>query len=324
MKVKIKDIAYFFPKSSETNDVLKKENPDWDMDKITEKTGIKKRFISEPDQTALDLGFSAGNLILQKHNNLVKEIDLLIFITQSPDYILPTSACIIQDNLNLSNDCMAFDINQGCSGFVYGLSVAGSLIESKIASKALVICADSYTKYIKKDDRTNRPIFSDAGAATLLVSSYKDNISSFVNGTDGSGFESLIVKQGGARDLKKNRKKILEMNGSEVFLFTMKRIPAAIRELLSNEKMSIEDIDLFIFHQASRLVIENLTKSLKIDPLKVFKNFEDKGNTVSATIPIALKDANEQGLLKKDNKVLIAGFGVGLSWGATILNWDVI
>ena len=114
------------------------------------------------------------------------------------------------------------------------------------------------------------------------------------------------------------------MNGSEVFLFTMKRIPAAIKELLSNEKISIEDIDLFIFHQASRLVIENLTKSLKIDPLKVFKNFEDKGNTVSATIPIALKDANEQGLLKKDNKVLIAGFGVGLSWGATILNWDVI
>ena len=137
------------------------------------------------------MGFSAGNLILQKHNNLVKEIDLLIFITQSPDYILPTSACIIQDNLNLSNDCMAFDINQGCSGFVYGLSVAGSLIESKIASKALVIYADSYTKYIKKDDRTNRPIFSDAEAATLLVSSYKDNISSFVNGTDGSGFEKF-------------------------------------------------------------------------------------------------------------------------------------
>jgi len=324
MKVKIKDITYFFPKSHESNEDLKQDNPDWDMDKITAKTGVTKRFISDSNQTALDLGVSAAKLMLEGSEKLTKEIDLLILVTQSPDYILPTSACIIQQKLNLPNNCMAFDINLGCSGFVYGLSVAGSLIESKVASKALIICADSYTKYIENDDRTNRPIFSDAGAATLLVKSELDNIGSFVTGTDGSGYESLIVRQGGARDLNPSSNKILEMNGSEVFLFTMKRIPATVKELLLKEKTSIDEIDLFIFHQASKLVIDNLTRLLNLNPAKVYRNYEKKGNTVSATIPIALKDASDEGLLHQNSKVMIIGFGVGLSWGATILNWELI
>jgi len=324
MKVKIKDITYFFPKSHESNEDLKQDNPDWDMDKITAKTGVTKRFISDSNQTALDLGVSAAKLMLEGSEKLTKEIDLLILVTQSPDYILPTSACIIQQKLNLPNNCMAFDINLGCSGFVYGLSVAGSLIESKVASKALIICADSYTKYIENDDRTNRPIFSDAGAATLLVKSELDNIGSFVTGTDGSGYESLIVRQGGARDLNPSSNKILEMNGSEVFLFTMKRIPATVKELLLKEKTSIDEIDLFIFHQASKLVIDNLTRLLHLNPAKVYRNYEKKGNTVSATIPIALKDASDEGLLHQNSKVMIIGFGVGLSWGATILNWELI
>ena len=324
MKVKIKDITYFFPKSHESNEDLKQDNPDWDMDKITAKTGVTKRFISDSNQTALDLGVSAAKLMLEGSEKLTKEIDLLILVTQSPDYILPTSACIIQQKLNLPNNCMAFDINLGCSGFVYGLSVAGSLIESKVASKALIICADSYTKYIENDDRTNRPIFSDAGAATLIVNSELDNIGSFVTGTDGSGYESLIVRQGGARDLNPSSNKILEMNGSEVFLFTMKRIPATVKELLLKEKTSIDEIDLFIFHQASKLVIDNLTRLLHLNPAKVYRNYEKKGNTVSATIPIALKDANDEGLLHQNSKVMIIGFGVGLSWGATILNWELI
>ena len=324
MKVKIKDITYFFPKSHESNEDLKQDNPDWDMDKITAKTGVTKRFISDSNQTALDLGVSAAKLMLEGSEKLTKEIDLLILVTQSPDYILPTSACIIQQKLNLPNNCMAFDINLGCSGFVYGLSVAGSLIESKVASKALIICADSYTKYIENDDRTNRPIFSDAGAATLIVNSELDNIGSFVTGTDGSGYESLIVRQGGSRDLNSNSNKILEMNGSEVFLFTMKRIPATVKELLLKEKTSIDEIDLFIFHQASKLVIDNLTRLLHLNPAKVYRNYEKKGNTVSATIPIALKDASDEGLLHQNSKVMIIGFGVGLSWGATILNWELI
>jgi 3-oxoacyl-[acyl-carrier-protein] synthase-3 len=322
MKAKIKDITYFFPEFSETNADLKRDNPDWDMEKITAKTGITRRFMSEPDQTALDLGHSAAKLMLDKSQHLAEEIDLLILVTQSPDYILPTSACILQERLNLSHDCMAFDINQGCSGFVYGLSVAGSLIESKVASKALIICADSYTKYIARDDRTNRPLFSDAGAATLLVDSKSEDISSFVMGTDGSGHQSLIVRQGGAKELNQNDKKILEMKGSEVFLFTMKRIPTAIKQLLLKEKINIEEIDLFIFHQASKLVIDNLTRLMKLNSKKVFRNYEEKGNTVSATIPIALKDALDQGLIQQKSKVMIVGFGVGLSWGATILNWD--
>jgi 3-oxoacyl-[acyl-carrier-protein] synthase III len=323
MKVKIDSNTYYLPEKKENNESLKLDNPDWDMSKISDKTGVFTRSISSANQTAVDLAFEAGSRLLND-SSCNKDIDLVVLVTQSPDYVLPTSACILQDRLKLSKKCTAFDINLGCSGFIYALSIVGSLIESGVAKKGLILCSDTYTKYIDKSDRTCRPIFSDGASATLLVGSDMDEIGPFVLGTDGSGYEKLIVKEGGARKphiSTNSRHGTLEMRGSDVFLFTLSSVPDCINELLDKSGLDIEDIDLFVFHQASKIVLENLVRIMSLDEDKVFSNLENVGNTVSASIPIALKDAETQGRLKSGDKVMLVGFGVGLSWGATLITW---
>ena len=326
MKVKIDSSAYYLPEKKEDNKDLLLDNPDWDISKISEKTGIYSRSIASPHQTAVDLAFEAGNKLL-KDISFKEDIDLIILVTQSPDYVLPTSACILQNQLGLSKKCMAFDINLGCSGFVYAISVAGSLIESGVAKKGLILCSETYTKYIHKNDRTCRPIFSDGASATLLVGSNSDNIGPFVFGTDGSGYEKLIVREGGAREpniIVDSSYGLIEMNGAEVFLFTLSSVPACINMLLDKSNLKIEDIDLFVFHQASKLVLENLIRTMSLDKDKVFINLKYVGNTVSASIPIALKDAETQGRLKNGDTIMLVGFGVGWSWGATLVTWTEI
>ena len=325
MKLQISAIEYHLPEMVEGIDILKADNPEWDIPKILEKTGIFTRHIKAKDETAVDLAFKAGKKLLDDSVNR-DEIDLLILVTQSPDYVLPTSACILQDRLGLLKTSMAFDINLGCSGFLYALSVAGGLIESGVARKGIILCADTYTKYIAKNDRTCRPIFSDGASATLVEQSEIDNIGPFIFGTDGSGYDRLIVKGTGAKKSTVDSEHPLgklEMQGSSIFLFTMSVVPASISKLLDKSSISIEDVDLFVFHQASKLVIDTLIQKLSLDTKKVFTNYESVGNTVSATIPIALKDAVAQGFLKNGDKVLIAGFGVGLSWGSTLINWTM-
>ena len=326
MKIKISAISYHLPESMEGVDVLQCDNPDWDMPKILEKTGIQYRYISSPTETAVDLAFAAGKKLLTNITGQNK-IDLLILVTQSPDYVLPTSACILQDRLGLSTNCMTFDVNLGCSGFVYALSIAASLIESGVAHKGLIICADTYSKYIRKNDRTCRPLFSDAAAATLVEATDEDCIGPFELGTDGAGFDRLIVKYSGARDRDQaadTYRGSLAMSGSDVFFFTMRVVPQCVNNLLSRTGLTLDNIDLIVFHQASKLVIDNLIRTLALDKNKVFTNFESIGNTVSASIPIALKDAETQGRLKGGDTVMIVGFGVGLSWGATLIRWSTI
>ena len=323
MKVKIDSNAYYLPEKKENNESLKLDNPDWDMLKISDKTGVFTRSIASTHQTAVDLAFAAGSKLLEGLS-CKEDIDLVVLVTQSPDYVLPTSACILQDQLGLSKKCMAFDINLGCSGFIYALSVVGSLIESGVAKKGLILCSDTYTKYIDKSDRTCRPIFSDGASATLLVGSDIDKVGPFVLGTDGSGYDKLIVKEGGAREphiSNNSRYGTLNMRGADVFLFTLNSVPICMNELLDKSKLNIEDIDLFVFHQASQLVLENLIRAMSLDENKVFINLKDTGNTVSASIPIALKDAETQGRLKSGDTVMLIGFGVGLSWGATLITW---
>jgi len=324
MKIKIGNSEYFLPEKKENNEALLRDNPDWDMSRIVEKTGIFTRSISAPLQTALDLGVMAGNKLLETISHK-EDIDLLILVTQSADYVLPTSACILQNKLGLSKECMAFDINLGCSGFIYALSVASSLIETGVATKGMIVCADTYTKYIDKSDRTCRPIFSDGASATLITRSDSDDTGPFIFGTDGSGYESLIVREGGAREPNVNVSSplgSLEMNGIDVFLFTLNTVPSCVNTLLDRSNIKIEDIDLFIFHQASKLVFENLIRNLSLDSDKVFMNLQNVGNTVSASIPIALKDADSQGRLKNGDTIMLVGFGVGLSWGGTVVTWN--
>jgi 3-oxoacyl-[acyl-carrier-protein] synthase III len=323
MKVKIDLNAYYLPETKEGNESLKFDNPDWDMSKISDKTGIFTRSIASTHQTAVDLAYEAGSRLLEDVS-CKEDIDLVVLVTQSPDYVLPTSACILQNRLGLPKKCMAFDINLGCSGFIYALSIVGSLIESGVANKGLILCSDTYTKYIDKSDRTCRPIFSDGASATLLVGSDIEKVGPFVLGTDGSGYDKLIVKEGGAREpciSSNSHYGTLEMRGADVFLFTLNSVPTCMNELLDKSDLDIKDIDLFVFHQASKLVLENLIRCMSLDEDKVFINLKDTGNTVSASIPIALKDAETEGRLRGGDTVMLIGFGVGLSWGATLITW---
>lgn len=326
MKVKISAIEYHLPETIEGVGVLKYDNPDWDMLKILDKTGIYNRYISAQGETAVDLAFEAGKKLIENTSEH-EDIDLLILVTQSPDYVLPTSACILQNRLGLPINSMAFDVNLGCSGFVYALSIASGLIESGIAHKGLIICSDTYSKYIEKNDRTCRPLFSDGAAAVLVERSDADCIGPSEFGTDGAGHASLIVKHSGARDadqISDQCRNSLYMQGSDVFMFTMREVPSCVTKLLKHAGITLEYIDLIVFHQASKLVIENLIRILALDKNKVFTNFDNIGNTVSASIPIALKDAETQGRLKEGDTVMLVGFGVGLSWGATLIRWSVI
>ena len=289
------------------------------------KTGVITRRIAAGGETASDLAFEAGTKLIRDSAES-QQSEFLILVTQSPDYVLPTGACILQHRLGLPTSCMAFDINLGCSGFVYALSIAGGLIESRVAQKGIVLCADTYSKYISKHDRTCRPIFSDGAAAVFVERGETDSVGPFDFGTDGSGYDRLIVRGSGARDSADGAEwsqRSLEMDGSGVLLFTMNVVPASIHRLLERAGLTLDDIDLIVFHQASRFVIDNLTRRLGVDEAKVFTNYDTIGNTVSATIPIALKDAVVQGRLQSGDTVLIAGFGVGLSWGVTVIRWSM-
>lgn len=323
LNIGIRGIEYSLGSKKEFGNDLLKENPEWNLSEIEEKTGIKVRHLSLNTETALDLGYDACNKLAEQGFEF-KSIDALIFVTQSPDYILPTTACLLQDKLGLSKDCLAFDINLGCSGFVYGLAMSISLINSAMANRVLLVCADTYTKYINPNDRTCRPIFSDGAAATIIDIDNGASTGSFVFGTDGSGGKNLIVKGSGARNSAKGLEEEvrLYMSGQEVFMFTVKSIPKVVNAILEKSKIDIDSIDLFVFHQASKLVLNSIAKILNIPEEKLFSNLSEIGNTVSATIPIALLDANRLGRIKGNQTILICGFGVGYSWAGTVIKWS--
>ena len=317
MKVKIEDISYHFGSKKENLALLKSVNADWDVDKILNKTGIDNRYCSTDNETALDLAVEAG----KKIQHQLDGVDLLIFVTQSPEYILPNNACIAQDRLGLSKHIAAFDINLGCSGYVYALSVVGSMMETNQASRALILCGDTYTKYISIHDRTSRPLFSDAGSATIISKSDGDmNLGPFIYGTDGSGADSLIVRNSASK-IETKQTSDFYMNGAEVLLFTMSSVPRGVGQLLAKASISIDDVDYFAFHQASKIVMSNIATKLGLDDKKFLTNYQDHGNTVSCTIPILLKQKIDAGIIKRGDKLMMFGFGVGLSYGACLIDY---
>jgi 3-oxoacyl-[acyl-carrier-protein] synthase-3 len=328
MKAFIKDIAYYLPEKIVTNEDLVKEFPEWSVDKIAEKVGVKQRHVAT-DETALDLAQTAAEKLFAKGAVQKENVDFVLLCTQSPDYILPTSACILQDRLGLSTGTGALDFNLGCSGYEYGLALAKGLVISGVSKNVLLLTAETYNKHLHSRDKGNRTIFGDGASATIVSSEGFAEIGEFVLGTKGKGAEFLMVKTGGSRYPEKqgeiefdeggNPKSpdYLFMDGQEIFMFTLMTVPKMIKQTLAKHELEKDQIDLFVFHQANKYMLEHLKGKLKIDDEKFFMNLENVGNTVSSTIPIALVDAREQGKLK--GKVLIAGFGVGLSWGATIL-----
>ena len=318
---KISDIQYYLPPKLLSNEDLVFDNPDWRMDDIEKKTGIKYRYICEDAQTSKDIALLACEKIFNS-NVRRSDIDFLIVVTESPEYIAPAMSCDLQNSLGLETSIASFDVNLGCSGFVYGLMVADSILCANNYSNGLLVCVDTYSKYISSNDRTCRPLFSDAASATLITASKKKTVGPFVLGTDGSGYKDLMVKNSGTIKNIDTERNLYFMNGSAVFMFTMRVVPKAVNDLLIKEKCNTEDIDLFVFHQASKLVIDNLKRLLKLSNEKVFENYQLVGNTVSSSIPIALSQAKSAKKIKKGSVVMLVGFGVGLSWGATIIRYN--
>ena len=338
MSALIKFIEFHHPKNVLTNEMLGEQFPDWSVSKIYEKTGINNRYISDENECASDLAYHAINKLLISNDINKDDIDYLILCTQSSDYKLPTTACILQHRVGLSNNVGAIDINQGCSGFVYGLGLAKGLIDSGQAKGVLLVTADTYSKYINKADRSVRTLFGDAACATFITDDLQeteDSIGPFIYGTDGKGAENLIVPHGGSRNPinedsfiestdesgNKRHSSNLYMNGAEVFAFTLKSVKNELNKLYLKSGLSIDDIDHFVFHQPNKFMLDTLRKACKIPEEKFHRSYQNYGNTVSSTIPIGLNILMNERKLKKGDTVLVIGFGVGYSSAATLIKW---
>jgi 3-oxoacyl-[acyl-carrier-protein] synthase-3 len=335
VRAAVQRIVSYLPSCELTNDDLARELGDWDAAKIYEKTGIASRRIAAAEECSSDLAVAAGKALFASGACEPGEIDYLLLCTQSPDYFLPATACLVQDRLGLPTSCGAIDFNQGCSGFVYGLSLAKGLIESGVARNVLLITAETYSKFTNRRDRSVRTLFGDAAAATLVRAAEDgaQSIGPFVFGTDGRGAENLIVRAGGMRQplseaalLEREDKggnwraeANLFMNGPEIFNFTLSAVPKAVNELLRRAGKTAADVDYFVFHQANRFMLDKLRAKMNIPPEKFCLEMESCGNTVSSTIPIALERARNDGRIAAGANVMVVGFGVGYSWGAAMM-----
>ena len=338
----IVSIAYYLPEQKLGNKVLAELFSGWTEEKIARKLGIVERPIAAPQETSVDMAVIAAEKLLDKGVCEPEDIDYILLCTQSPDYMLPTSACIVHERLGLPKSCGALDFNLGCSGFVYGLSLAKGLVESGMAQNLLLLTSETYSKYINPLDRGSRPLFGDGAAATLIraveapesADRQKDPlIGPFVFGSDGSGADLLIVPAGGHRhpataddyverpDGKGSvrSRAQLSMHGPGIFAFAIDRVPTTVRELLAKSGKTKEEIGCYVFHQANKYMLDKLREICEIDSAKYFNEISYRGNTVSSSIPIAMVDAFECGMLKPEESVMLVGFGVGLSWAATLV-----
>lgn len=329
MKAIIKWIEYYLPHDVLTNEHLSASFPSWPQEKIKEKIGISSRHIVGDDIFASDLAYGAAKKFFETNICKPEDVDFILFCTQSPDYLLPTSVCILQNRLGIPTNCGALDFNLGCSGYVYGLGLAKGLIETGQAKNVLLLTADTYSRFLNPNDIATRSIFGDAGSATLIVGTKfgdKEHIGIPIYGTDGNGVNNLIFKNSGVRyqycQEKNNNPKdnFLYMNGPEIFTFTLKNVPQLISKLLERESKKIKDFDLFVFHQANKYILDHLRKKIQIPEEKFYMSLEHTGNTVSSSIPIALRNAYDEKILNNNMNVMLIGFGVGYSWGGIIVN----
>lgn len=326
----IKAISYYLPETVVSNEDLVGEFPEWSVDKIAKKVGVNQRHIVSKDQCASDIAEQAAEKLFAESGIDKGCVDFVLLCTQSPDYFLPTTACLLQERLGLSTHCGALDFNLGCSGFVYGLALSKGLIDSGIAKNILFITAETYSKHIHHRDKGNRTIFGDAATATLVSTEGFAEIKEFDLGTDGTGANNLIVKSGAMRHREKFEdvsfdksgnpvsSDHLYMNGSEIFNFTLETVPELVDNVIEKNGLNKNSVDLYVFHQANKYMLDCLFDLMEIEEEKTFVYMSEVGNTVSSTIPIALCEAKKEHKLA--GNVLIAGFGVGYSWGGCILN----
>lgn len=329
-------VSCYLPDRMLTNEGLSELFPGIRIEDLTRLTGVRQRHIAGPGETAADMAVQAALNLFREHAIDPAGIDFILLNTQWPDFITPSSSCIVQDRLGIPKSAGTLDISQGCTGYVYGLSIAKGLVESGSANRVLLLTSETITKSIHPDDHSNRAIFGD-GATASLITSRNDSggkIGQFVFGTDGKKYEDIIIRAGGARDPfpanpsepadRMNeipREGMFYMNGPAVFTFSVNVTPGLIGDILERNNMKMKDIDCFIFHQANQIILETILRKNKIPEEKAVIHLENVGNTVSSTIPMALQQAFREGRVKKGSTVLLAAFGVGLSWGGTILTF---
>ena len=333
MKAYIKAISYYLPERIMTNDELVSLFPEWSVEKVASKVGVDFRHVAASNETAGDMAEKAARKLFDEYHVNPKEIDFVMLCTQSPDYFLPSTACVLQNRLGIPKNSGAFDYNLGCSGCVYGLALAKGLILAGIARNILLLTSETYNKYLHPQDKSNRSIFGDGAAACLISSDGMAEIGDFVMGTDGNGAENLIVKTGASR--YKNRTgysdeddeghlrydDYLYMNGGAIFNFTLDAVPLMLKQVLEKNAIKKEEIDYFVFHQANKFMLNTIRKVCVLPKEKYYINLSETGNTVSSTILIGLKDCLPNEIIHKDMQVMIAGFGVGLSWAGTVLKF---
>lgn len=327
----IKALSYYLPEKVLTNEELVKEFPEWSVEKVAQKVGVDSRHLAADEETSGDMAEKAARKLFDEYTIDPKTIDFVMLCTQSPDYFLPSTACILQDRLGIPTSAGAFDYNLGCSGCVYGMAMARGLIAAGIAKNVLLLTAETYNKYLHPSDKSNRSIFGDGAAACLISTEGFAKIGDFSLGTDGSGANNLIVKTGASR-MKEATGKFIEdeeghvwyddylyMNGGNIFNFTLEAVPIMMREILEKNGLEKDQIDYYVFHQANKFMLNTIRKVCVLPKDKFYVNLANTGNTVSSTVLIGLKDCLDEGIIKEGNKVMISGFGVGLSWGGTIL-----
>ncbi len=315
-------VASYMPETVLTNDTLV-ERFGFDRDFLDNKIGVHVRHIAAPDEAVSDMAVRAAESLLARAPVPRDAIELVVLCTQNPDYRLPATANIVQNRLGLPDTTAAFDFNQGCSGYVYGLSITQSMMLAHGFSAALLLTADGYTKVMDPNDRATVPLFGDGAAATLLTVGGPGKIGHFTFGSDGAGAGDLIVRGGGSRHpaMPTTGPGALYMNGRAILKFMIKRVPADVDRCLALNGLDRDSVDTFVFHQASGHMVGSLIREMDLPPDKVPIEIADCANTVSSTLPIVLERLGGAAALA-GKTVLLCGFGVGLSWGSTVVRFD--
>lgn len=298
--------------------------------RISKSVGIRSRPIAPAGICSSDLCFEAAEALLDQLSWDRESIEALIFVSQTPDYQLPATACILQHRLALPSTCIAFDVNLGCSGYVYGISIGSQFISSGKVNRALVLAGDTVSQLVSDQDKATSPLFGDAGTATALQHQEDAPLMTFELGTDGRGTQHLIVPAGMSRRRHSPETSIrvekeggnlrseedLFMNGAQVFSFSLERVPRLVRSALDSAKWSMDEIDAVVMHQANKFMLQHLSKRLQIPNEKFVLAMEDFGNTSCASIPLAINTALKDQVTQRPMRLLLVGFGVGWSWGA--------
>ena len=332
-KVRLEGIACAVPQEVRTIEEEYAQHDSVNVEKICKNIGVRRRHIAARDQCTSDLCHAAADKLLNLLRWQAETIDLLILVTQTSDYVLPATSCVLQHRLGLSNNCACFDVNLGCSGYVYGLWLMGSLLATGRMRRGLLLAGDTISRLCSPNDRATMPLFGDAGTATALSVDDAASPMYFKLGTDGSGKDHLIVPAGGFRtphSAGAARRKAREggnvrseedlyMNGAEIFTFTLKRVPQLIADVLERSEWSPDDVDAFVMHQANSFILNHLGKKMKLPQEKVIIALEEFGNTSSASIPLALSARLRSELTRMQRNMVLAGFGVGYSWAAVSL-----